>query len=119
MSEVISKIIKRSGEIVDFDQAKISQAVYRAALAVEVDDRHLAKKITDQTVLKLNQKFHKNSIQAVEEIQDIVEEVLIENKLIKIAKAYILYREQHRQLRDISNATVDEKLLEDYLWRAD
>jgi ribonucleoside-triphosphate reductase len=119
MSEVISKIIKRSGEIVDFDQAKISQAVYRAALAVEVDDRHLAKKITDQTVLKLNQKFHKNSIPAVEEIQDIVEEVLIENKLIKIAKAYILYREQHRQLRDISNATVDEKLLEDYLGRAD
>jgi transcriptional regulator NrdR family protein len=60
MSEVISKIIKRSGEIVDFDQAKISQAVYRAALAVEVDDRHLAKKITDQTVLKLNQKLPKN-----------------------------------------------------------
>jgi len=119
MSEVISKIIKRSGEIADFEQSKISRAIYKAALAVGVDDHHFAKKITDQVVLKLNQKFHKNSIPAVEEIQDIVEEVLIESKLIKIAKAYILYREQHRQLRDISSATADEKLMEDYLGRAD
>jgi len=119
MSETISKIIKRSGEVAEFDQAKIVQAIYKAALAVEVDDRHLAKKITDQVVLKLNKKFHKNSIPAVEEIQDIVEEVLIENKFIKIAKAYILYREQHRQLRDISSATADERLMEDYLGRAD
>jgi ribonucleoside-triphosphate reductase (formate) len=67
----------------------------------------------------LNQKFHKNSIPAVEEVQDIVEEILIESKLIKIAKAYILYRDQHRQLRDINTATSDDKLLEDYLGRAD
>jgi len=45
--------------------------------------------------------------------------VLIENKLIKIAKAYILYRDQHRQLRDINTATSDGKLMEDYLGRAD
>jgi len=119
MSETISKLIKRSGEIVDFDQDKISKAVYKAALAVGVDDRHLAKKLTAQVVLKLNQKFHKNSIPAVEEVQDIVEEVLIESKLIKIAKAFILYRDQHRQLRDINKVTLDDKLMEDYLGRAD
>lgn len=119
MSEIISKLIKRSGEIVDFDQAKIAKAIYKAALAVQVDDRHLAKKLTDQVVMKINQKFHKNSIPAVEEIQDIVEEVLIENKLITVAKAYILYREQHRQLRDISASTSDDKLMEDYLGRSD
>ncbi len=119
MSEVISKLIKRSGEIVDFDQDKIVKAIYKAALSVDIDDHHLAKKIGDQVVMKINKKFHKNSIPAVEEIQDIVEEVLIENKLIKIAKAYIIYRDQHRQLRDINTATADEKLMEDYLGRAD
>lgn len=119
MSEMIKKLIKRSGEIVDFDFDKISSAIYKSALSVGVDDRHLAKKLADQAALHLNQKFHKNSIPAVEEVQDIVEEVLIENKLIKIAKAYILYRDQHRQLRDISKVTSDDKLMEDYLGRAD
>jgi len=119
MSETISKIIKRSGDIADFDQEKILKAVHKALMAVGENDRHLAKKLTDQVVVKLNQKFHKHSIPAVEEAQDIVEEVLIENKLIKAAKAYILYRDQHRQLRDIGNATADEKLMEDYLGRAD
>ena len=119
MSETISKLIKRSGEIVDFDQDKITKAIYKAGTAVGVDDRHLAKKLTDQVAMRLNQKFHKNSIPAVEEVQDIVEEILIENKLIKIAKAYILYRDQHRQLRDINTSTSDDKLLEDYLGRAD
>ncbi len=116
---MISKLIKRSGEIVDFDQDKIVKAIYKAAVSVGVDDKHLAKKIGDQVIMKIIAKFHKNSIPAVEEIQDIVEEVLIENKLTKIAKAYIIYRDQHRQLRDINTATADEKLMEDYLGRGD
>jgi len=119
MSETISKIIKRSGEIVAFDQDKILKAIHKAAMSVGLDDRHLAKKLTDQVVMKLNKKFHKNSIPAVEELQDIVEEVLIENKMISLAKAYILYRDQHRQLRDINQNTSDEKLMEDYLGRSD
>jgi len=119
MSESISKLIKRSGEIVDFDQDKIVNAIYKAAMATGLDDRHLAKKLGDQVALKIAAKFHKNSIPAVEEIQDVVEEVLIENKLIKIAKAYIIYRDQHRQMRDISTASSDEKLMEDYLGRSD
>lgn len=119
MPEIISKIIKRSGDIVKFDQDKITNAIYKAAVSVGKDNRHLAKKLTDQVILKINDRFHKNSIPAVEEIQDVVEEVLMENSEKKIAKAYILYREQHRQLRDINNTTADEKLMEDYLGRAD
>lgn len=119
MPATISKLIKRSGEIVDFDQSKIVQAIYKAASSVGLDDRHLSKKLADQVVLRLNQKFHQNSIPAVEEVQDIVEEILIESKLINIAKAYILYREQHRQLRAIASSTSDDKLMEDYLGRAD
>ncbi len=117
--ETISKLRKRSGEIVDFDSNKIENAIYKAALSVDVDDKLLAKKLTTEVIEKINSKFHKNSIPAVEEIQDIVEEVLISNKLIKIAKSFIIYRDQHRQLRDINQDSLDEKLMEDYLGRAD
>lgn len=119
MSDKISKIIKRSGEIVTFEQDKVSNAIYKAALSVGVDDHQSAEKLSSQVSKKLNKKFHQNSIPAVEEVQDIVEEVLIENGKIQIVKAYILYRDQHRQLRDISQDTIDEKLMEDYLGRAD
>ncbi len=119
MSETISKLIKRSGEVSEFNQDKIVTAIYKAGLAVEVDDRQLAEKLTKQVVERLNKKFHQHSIPAVEEVQDIVEGILIENKLIKIAKSYILYRDQHRQLRNINTATVNDKLMEDYLGRAD
>ncbi len=119
MSETISKLIKRSGKICDFDQNKIIGAIYRAAKAEGIDDQALAEKLAIQVVSRLNKKFHKNSIPAVEEVQDIVEEILIESKLIKIAKSYILYRDQHRQLRDINIATANNKLMEDYLGRAD
>lgn len=119
MPETISKIIKRSGDIADFDQDKIAKAIYKAAASSGQDEKHLAKKLADQVVLKINSKFHKNSIPAVEEVQDLVEDVLIENGYTQIAKSYILYREQHRQLRDIKTATTEEKLMEDYLGRAD
>ena len=119
MSEIISKIRKRSGDIVDFSQPKIKVAIHKAALSVEIDDEALAQQLSDEVVAKVAKKFHKNSIPAVEEIQDVVEEVLIEHKQIKTAKAYILYRDQHRQLRELNKATSDEKLMEDYLGRAD
>ncbi len=119
MSEAITKIRKRSGDIVDFDQAKITKAIFNALMSVDIEDMSLAEKISDKAISLLNKKFHKNSIPAVEEVQDVVEETLIENHQIKAAKSYILYREQHRQLRDINNLTAEEKLMEDYLGRAD
>lgn len=119
MLEIITQLRKRSGDIVDFSQSKITQAIYKAALSVDIDDEALAQQLSDEVVAKVAKKFHKNSIPAVEEIQDLVEEILIEHKQIKTAKAYILYRDQHRQLRELNKATSDEKLMEDYLGRAD
>ena len=119
MTEIITKIRKRSGEIADFDQVKIAKAIYKAALSADIDDEALADKLAEQVALKIDKKFHKNSIPAVEEIQDIVEEVLIENKLIKVAKNFIIYRDQHRQIRDISSDALNNKLMEDYLGRSD
>jgi ribonucleoside-triphosphate reductase len=119
MDKLITKLRKRSGEIVDFDQSKITQAIYRAAKAVEIDDLELAQRLSDDVVEELKQKFHVRSIPAVEEIQDIVEETLIQNRRIKLAKAYILYRDQRRQLREIKKAGAEDKLMEDYLGKAD
>jgi ribonucleoside-triphosphate reductase len=118
MSQLISKIHKRSGKIVDFKKDKIIKAIDSAARSVGTNDKKLISELSKEVFEKLNTKFHKNSIPAVEEIQDLVEEVLIKKNKINIAKAYILYRDQHRQLREIKSFT-GEKLMEDYLGKAD
>jgi ribonucleoside-triphosphate reductase len=119
MPEIITQIRKRSGEIVAFDRNKITTAIKHAQEAIsEVDDK-LADELCDKIVANVAKHFHKNTIPAVEEVQDIVEATLIENKQVELAKTYILYRDQHRQLRDINKGTSDEKLMEDYLGRAD
>lgn len=119
MSSNILQIRKRCSDIVNFKPEKITEAIYKAMLATELDDHSLAEKLSQEVVKRLNKKFHQNSIPAVEEIQDIVEEVLIENNQVKAAKAYIIYREQHRQLRELNKASSEEKLMEDYLGRVD
>ena len=105
MPEKITKILKRSGDIVDFDVSKISSAIIKAMQASGEDcaDREgLAEILGFQVLEKIGKKFHYKTIPAVEEVQDVVEETLIENKLIKTAKSYILYRDQRRQVREIN-----------------
>ncbi len=119
MQNSITKIIKRSGEIVDFNEEKISKAIFKALEAVGTRDEKLAMDLASQTLKRLNEKFHSRSIPAVEEIQDIVEDILINNKQAKAAKAYIIYREQHRQLRELNRKIDEEKLMRDYLGQAD
>jgi ribonucleoside-triphosphate reductase (formate) len=119
MPNIISQIRKRSGDIVDFNREKITAAIKKAQESAGLTDADLAEKLTNQVIEKLARKFHVRSIPAVEEIQDIVEETLIESKQIPLAKAFILYRDQHRQLRDLNAKTSEEKLMEDYLGQAD
>ncbi|MEI7451588.1 MAG: ribonucleoside triphosphate reductase [Candidatus Falkowbacteria bacterium] len=117
---MITKIRKRSGEIFDFDQTKIARAILKAAEACGLEGfAEKSEKYSAEAAEIISKKFHSNSIPAVEEIQDVVEEVLIRNREITLAKSYILYREQHRQLRSINTGTSDEKLMEDYLGQAD
>ncbi len=118
MSELISQIRKRSGNIVEFKKEKIAKAIESAAKSVGVNDEDLVKDLSDEVIKVLTKKFHRNSIPAVEEVQDIVEEILIKKDQIKIAKAFILYRDQRRQLREMQSST-GEKLMEDYLERLD
>ncbi len=115
----VTQIRKRSGNIVPFEQKKITKAIKNSALAAGVEEKSLPQDLSEQVVKEMNKKFHARSIPAVEEVQDIVEEVLIKNDRIKMAKAYIIYREQHRQIRDITGKTNEERLMEDYLGKAD
>ena len=119
MTEIITQIRKRSGEIVAFDRNKIAVAIIKAQEAIGKVDEKLADELTIRVVERIAKKFHKHTIPAVEEVQDLVESTLIENNEPALAKAYIIYRDQRRQMRDINKGTSDEKLMEDYLGRAD
>jgi ribonucleoside-triphosphate reductase len=119
MQEIITQIRKRSGEIVDFDQSKIFSAINKAAEAVGVIDDEMVSDLSKQVVEKISQKFHSRSIPAVEEIQDMVEEVLIQNRRIKIAKTYILYRDQRARIREMRTMINSNDLMEEYLRQTD
>ena len=103
----ITKIQKRDGRIVDFDQTKITDAVFKALTAANQGDGKKAKRLSDRIVQILNRRFKKDEIPQVEQVQNIVEEVLILEGLIETAKAYILYREQRRKIRE-AVVVVDE-----------
>ena len=115
----ISKICKRDGQIADFNQEKITKAILNAFEAAEEGSRKQARKLSDKVVNKLTKKFHERTIPAVEEVQDVVEEVLIEEKVVKAARAYILYREQHKQIRDYQAFVDSDKVMEGYLGQTD
>ena len=115
----IMQILKRSGEIASFDKAKLVNAIFKATEAVNKPDMYLAQKFSDQVVEQLKEKFHSRSIPAVEEVQDMVEEILIKNRQIKTAKAYILYRDQRARLREMKSMINSDELMEGYLKQSD
>jgi uridine kinase len=95
----IESVIKRSGAIVPFNPERITNAIYRAAVAVGGRDRSIADRLTSQVVRLLDEQTVEKHIPTVEEIQDLVEKVLIENGHARVAKAYILYREERARSR--------------------
>jgi len=95
----ITHVVKRTGAIVPFNQERITNAIYRAAVAVGGRDRSIAEQLSRQVVALLEETAPPGHTPAVEEIQDLVEKVLIENGHARTAKAYILYREERARLR--------------------
>ena len=114
---MFEKIEKRDGRVVEFDSSKITDALAKAGNATgEFGDRE-AKKLTLR-VLTLAHELRLGPTPKVEEIQDIVERVLLDSPFYKTAKAYILYREQHAQIRKITTrANVD--LVNHYIEKLD
>ena len=123
-SGFLRSVVKRSGEIADYDRTKIEKAIEKAIEAVEKQkDPDRAAKLTDFVEEKLRLQLVGNrahSIPAIEEIQDIVESVLIEQKEVEVAKAYILYRARHEAVRDAKNLMIDiNKTMDGYLGQSD
>ncbi len=95
----ITHVVKRSGAVVPFNPDRITNAIYRAAVAVGGRDRERAEWVTQQVVEYLEATIPAGQTPHIEVIQDAVEKMLIENGHAKTAKAYILYREEKERRR--------------------
>lgn len=112
-------IRKRSGQTARFDMEKIISAIEKAGNATGEFDRSVANKLAKRVVERAEAEI-KNKTPTVEQIQDVAEEVLLASSYKKTAKAYILYRDQHKQIRDLQNAShVDlvDSYIGDLDWR--
>ena len=96
---LITHVVKRTGAVVPFNKDRITNAIYRAAVAVGGRDRATAEILADQAVADLEATIPPGHIPTVEEIQDVVERVLIHSGHARTAKAYILYRDEQARAR--------------------
>ena len=110
------QIIKRDGNKVDFEKIKIERAISKAFFSVdssitEKDLRKMSEKIEET----IKQKYPKDHIPTVEEVQDLVELTLIDENYYREVKSFILYRAKHNMdrkvLADFSRYIEDKKVL--------
>ncbi|MEW5846140.1 MAG: ribonucleoside triphosphate reductase [Bacteroidota bacterium] len=115
-SQFPSEIVKRDGSVVPFEPVKITFAIYRALKAVGKGSWSYAEELAGEVIDELQLQ---TKIPSVEQVQDMVENLLMRIHLNDVAKAYILYRKQHEQLRNESLLLANSKLIDDYLEVAD
>lgn len=116
----ITHIQKRSGRKVCFSSAKIERAVEKALRATGEHTDGLPTKIAKAVIAEIKNRHtgDQEYLPTVEEVQDIIERTLMEIGCHETAKSYILYREQHAQIRRmIQTESID--LVDQYLARAD
>ena len=97
---MLEKILKRDGEQVPFEPEKITVAIRKAFVAQKekVSNEDLTI-LTEDVVFRLTDEHTEEGDVTVEIVQNHVEYVLMENGHFKVAKAYIVYREEHARLR--------------------
>ena len=116
------KIIKRNGSIVDFDLNKIVTAISKAFVSLNKEVQpDVLQWLAVKAVSDVESKVQDNKL-SVEDIQDSVEKILSESGYFEVSKAYILYRQQHKNIRDTKNTLINyQKVVNDYLkisdWR--
>jgi len=98
-------IRKRDGREVEFDETKITDAIFEAAKSVGGADRQMAMEVTLDVLNYLIE--HTKGVVSVEEVQDVVEKVLIESGHARTAKSYILYRAQRTAIRNARSELMD------------
>lgn len=112
------KITKRDGSIAPFEQPKIALAIQKAGEATGEFGEKIAQKLSDQVTVHLHRQFDAHNLPTVEKVQDAVEHVLMDSVFDETAKAYIIYRKQHEELRKVKLVN-PESLMEDYLSQGD
>lgn len=112
-----SKIKKRDGRVVTFHEQKIMRAIEKAGLASGEFAESEAAKLADKVLVRAAKELTVK-VPSVEQIQDIVEEVLLDSRYKTTAKAYIIYRDQHKKIREIADGTHID-LIDQYLSRMD
>ena len=116
----IKQVKKRTGDIVPFVKSKIEEVIYKALTATDEGGKVLSRQLCLRAIKILNRRFKKEEIPTVEQIQDIVEEVLILENLVETTKAYILYREQRREIRESRIVSAEAiSLVDEYLKEKD
>ncbi len=100
----VDRVVKRDGRVVKFEQDKITRAIMKAFAETGEGKEAEAKKVSSKVVQLLNKNYKKGNVPEIEEIQDLVERVLMILDFEETAKAYILYREQHRKIRESEEA---------------
>jgi anaerobic ribonucleoside-triphosphate reductase len=113
MEQKITKIRKRDGSVVLFQKDKIEEAIWKAAKAVGGHDKERAKVLTEMVIDSLLKEGE--TFPSVEKVQDRVEKILIEEGHAKVAKAYILYRRSHDELRNVKGLFDTIEAVDDYI----
>ena len=112
-----AQIRKRDGRIVPFSVSRVTHALERAGSSTGEYNRDIAQRLTIR-VVNLLANTVADPIPTVEQVQDIAEEVLLESPFRRTARAFIVYRDQHKRLREIA-AKSDVALIDGYLKQLD
>ena len=113
------KITKRSGDVVDFDAQKISVALEKAFAALGQHKPDRVALVTHSVVDQLMLLVDPARVPTVEEVQDLVERELLEQREFAVARSYMLYREQHAIMRRMALESGPLALVERYLGNSD
>ncbi|MDP1604779.1 MAG: ribonucleoside-diphosphate reductase subunit alpha [Legionella sp.] len=104
------KTIKRNGKVVTYDESKIKVAITKAFIAEEGANAAASNRIhqqvdeiTKQVTQNFKRRFPSGGTIHIEDIQDQVELALMRNEQYKVARGYVLYREEHRKARAASS----------------
>ncbi len=113
------EVLKRDGRRAPFDANKIRSAILRAGQATGEFGEAEADLLTAQAAKVLIHRYH-GTPPGIEGIQDVVEQTLIAANHLETARAYIVYRESHKKLREDRKTVVDvEASINEYLSRQD
>src|SRR5699024_2046977 len=90
-----TQIVKRSGDVAEFEPEKIEQAIFKAMRAAGRPDRAAARRLTGEVIAELAAGGER--IPHVERVQDAVEQAIYRSGDFELLKTYMLYRKKHEE----------------------